>query len=59
MSVYGVTERIRTADILSHNQTLYQLSYSHMEQVRGIEPPSTEWQSVVLAVILHLHLVSP
>ena len=29
-----------------------------MEQVRGIEPPSTEWQSVVLAVILHLHGIS-
>ena len=37
-----------------------QLNYSHhMEQVRGIESPSPEWQSSVLAVVLHLHLVSP
>ena len=37
-----------------------QLNYSHhMEQVRGVEPPSVEWQSTVLAVVLHLHLVSP
>lgn len=36
-----------------------QLNYSHhMEQVRGIEPPSVEWQSTVLAVVLHLHGIS-
>lgn len=29
-----------------------------MEQVRGIEPPSVEWQSTVLAVVLHLHGIS-
>ena len=36
-----------------------QLNYSHhMEQVRGIEPPSVEWQTTVLAVVLHLHGIS-
>ena len=29
----------------------------HMEQVMGIEPTPTAWQAVVLAIILHLHLV--
>lgn len=36
---YGVTGGTRIHDNLSHNQVLYQLSYSHMELVDGFEPP--------------------
>ncbi len=25
-----------------------------MEQARGIEPPSTAWQAVIITIILHL-----
>ena len=56
--LYGVTGGTRIHDNQSHNLVFYQLNYGHMEQVMGIEPTSVEWQSTVLAVVLHLHLVS-
>ena len=34
----GVGEGIRTLDIHVGNVTLYQLSYTYMEHVEGIEP---------------------
>ena len=45
---YGVTGGVRILDIQSHNLTLYQLSYGHMEQVTGFEPVMPAWQAGVL-----------
>ena len=37
-SAFGVAGGIRTLDLLSHNQTFYQLNYSHMAARVGFEP---------------------
>ena len=57
--LYGVTGGTRIHDNQSHNLVFYQLNYGHMEQVMGIEPTSVEWQSTVLAVVLHLRNYVP
>ena len=51
----GVGSGNRTRDSHVGNVILYQLSYTHMEHVEGIEPSSSGWKPGILAVELHVH----
>ena len=54
----GTPEGTRTPHLLLRRQLLYpdELPAHIMERVMGVEPTSTAWKAVVLAVVLHPHV---
>ena len=45
--------------LLVYSYSVLSLPYDRLEQVRGIEPPSSAWKADILAIVRHLHVGLP